>query len=224
MSWVAVAIAGSALVNYYISEQNRKAADKATQAQLEAADAATKLQWKMFYQNREDLAPWREAGTNALNKLVDMVETGPGEFEASPGYQFRLGEGEQAINRALASRGQYDSGKAMKVLTRFNQDYATKEYDNFLARWYKSLTPFQSLAGIGQTTAEETAEMGANVARDAAANYLYKGNVRASGYINEQNINNQMYNNMAGAADNWLMWYYMNKNQGSESAGNQTIY
>lgn len=205
MSWGAVIVGGAALVSTVVGS---KASKKASKAQTTSADAASEAQLEMFYQNREDLAPWRETGKSALNTLWEKVQAGPGEYTESPGYKFRLAEGEKAINRAAASRGQYDSGKALKALTRYGQDYATADYDNFLQRWYQSLNPYASLAQVGQIATTDTANMGTNVAKDVASNTLYAGNARASGYLNTANMINQ---GIDSGMSNYLMWKYLNK-------------
>ena len=52
------------------------------------------------------------------------------DFVKDPGYEFRMAEGEKGINRALAARGGFDSGSALKALNRFNQDFASNEFGN----------------------------------------------------------------------------------------------
>jgi hypothetical protein len=52
------------------------------------------------------------------------------DFVKDPGYEFRLAEGEKGTNRALAARGSFDSGAALKSLERFRQDYASNEFGN----------------------------------------------------------------------------------------------
>jgi hypothetical protein len=160
----------------------------------------------MFYKGREDTAPWRKAGENALTKLVSKVNAGPGKYTASPGYEFRVAEGEKAIERSAAAKGGLFSGRTGKELTRFGQDYATADYQNFLDNYYKSLTPYQSLAGVGQTTASQDAANGNAVAANIAGNTINAGNAAASGYINQANA-------VSGAANsgmnNFLMWKYL---------------
>lgn len=51
------------------------------------------------------------------------------DFVRDPGYEFRLAEGEKGIDRASAARGGYDSGSTLKALARYNQDYASNEFD-----------------------------------------------------------------------------------------------
>ena len=50
-----------------------KAAKEAGKEQAKAADAASQAQLDMFYQSREDLAPWREAGEAALGAAPATV-------------------------------------------------------------------------------------------------------------------------------------------------------
>lgn len=63
-----------------------------------------------------------------FGSLLDTF--GEDDFVKEPGYNFRMMEGEQGINRAQLARGGFDSGAALKELTRFNQDYASNEYGN----------------------------------------------------------------------------------------------
>jgi hypothetical protein len=64
---------------------------------------------------------------------------------------------------------------------------ASTEYDNFLARWYQSLTPNQSMAGLGLTGAQTTAQAGANAASGVAGSQRYGGQAQGAGYINQGN-------------------------------------
>lgn len=49
------------------------ASNKASKAQQGSADAANQTQSDMYYQNREDQEPWRQAGRIALNQLVGGI-------------------------------------------------------------------------------------------------------------------------------------------------------
>ena len=56
------------------------------------------------------------------------------EVEATPGYEFRLREGQRALENAAAAQGVTRTGGAMKDLMRFGQDYATGQYGQEYAR------------------------------------------------------------------------------------------
>lgn len=55
-------------------------------------------------------------------------------FETDPGYQFRLKQGEEAINRRFAASGGRHGGAALKALTEFNSGLASQEFGNFANR------------------------------------------------------------------------------------------
>lgn len=196
-----VATLGGALIG-------SSAASKASKAQTKGADKATQAELEMFYQGREDMAPWREGGTWAIGEQRQKIEAGPGDYTKSPGYDFRLGEGVKARERGAAARGNVLSGAQTKDLTRFGQDYATQDYDNFLRRWYQSLTPYQSMAGQGQTTAVQTAQMGQQTGRSVGENYLTAGRARASGYINQANV---LGGGIQSGVENYLLYDYLNR-------------
>ena len=190
------ALAGGALAYF--------GADKAADAQEDAAKAAAEVQWKMYEQSRADLAPWREAGAGAVEQLSEKVAAGPGQFTESPGYQFTLDQGLDAGRNALSAMGKNRSGSAIKAATEYAEGLASTEYDNFLKRWYQSLTPYQSLAGLGQTSAGQTANLGAAAGSNVGNAYMAGGQANAAGTINQTNaltgaitggVNNLLYSN-----------------------------
>jgi len=120
--------------------------------------------------------------------LIGMIERGPGEFEESPSYQFALSEGLKGQQNALSAMGRNRSGAHLKSATDYAENMASTEYQNFLNRWYQSLTPYQSLAGLGQTSASQTASAAGNYGAQAGANQIYAGQAQAAGQINQANV------------------------------------
>ena len=55
-------------------------------------------------------------------------------FMTDPGYEFRRGEGQRAIERSAAARGGLLSGGTGRALTRYGQEYASNEYQNVFER------------------------------------------------------------------------------------------
>jgi hypothetical protein len=175
--------------------------------QLQAAREANALQERMFDQTRADMEPWRATGANTLATLAGRMPdlTRPfsmQDFQADPGYAFRLAEGEKAINRAGAARGLWDSGGTLKALTRYGQGLASDEFSNAYNRYNQDTTNqfnrLASLAGVGQTAAQQVGQAGQNFATQAGANTMagargagdamtQAANARASGYIGGAN-------------------------------------
>jgi hypothetical protein len=106
---------------------------------------------------------------------------------ATPGYQFRLAEGQRAAERSAAARGSLASGSTLRALARYGEGLASQEYDNFSNR-------LASLIGIGQNAATTAGGFGMQTGANIGQNYANIGNARASGYANQANI----YGNMIG--------------------------
>jgi hypothetical protein len=209
MSAVATAIVTSTLVGAYsankASQTQSEAADKASQAQVEASKYASDLQQKQYEENVQRQQPFYQAGVNALPELVQAsryTPFGQEQFQADPGYAFRLSEGQKALDRSAAARGGLISGGALKAATRFGQEMGSQEYTNAFNRYQAErqarLGPLQSLTGMGQTTAQQLGVAGAQNANTiggygmaganaAAEGYMGAANARASGYIGTGN-------------------------------------
>jgi hypothetical protein len=203
----------------YAGDIQLQAAQISAETQRQATKEALDYLREAEARGREDIAPWREAGVRALERLTGMVETGPGEFTESPGYQFRLSQGIKALERGAAARGSQLSGAQLKRLQEYGQGIASQEYDSFLRRYYESLQPLQSLAGLGQSTSALTAGLGAETGRSLAdvgltgAGRVGAYNVagaqglagaanlaaqaRGSGYINLANVGTGLTKNLA---------------------------
>jgi hypothetical protein len=175
MPWmIPAAIIGSSLLS-------SSAASSAASQQANAANRAADLQQKQYEQTRQDQMPWMQAGGRALTKLekeVDYTPFGMNEFTADPGYAFRLKQGMNALNNQAAARGGLISGNALRAAQGYGQEMGSQEYQNAFNRYQTErnarLNPLQSLAGVGQTTAQQLGVAGAANA-GAVGNYLTGG-------------------------------------------------
>lgn len=102
--------------------------------------------------------PW----TQQFTAPTDVTE------QNDPGYQFRLSQGQQALERSAAAKGGLLSGGETKDLTDYEQGAASNEYSNVynrsLQQYQQSYNQFQqnqanqynrlaNLAGLGQVSA-----------------------------------------------------------------------
>lgn len=188
------------------ASKQSKAVTQAANISAESSREATQLQREMFQQQRQDQMPWLKAGEGALNKLagaVDYQKFGMDQFTQDPGYAFRLSEGQKALDRQAAARGGLISGGALKAAGRYGQEMGSQEYQNAFNRYQiernAMLNPLQSLAGVGQTTANQLGAAGQNYANQVnqlgmtnAANQgnlaLQRGNIAATQYGNYSNV------------------------------------
>jgi hypothetical protein len=148
-------------------DQSNAASSAAAGAQR-ATDQATQLQRDMFEQQQKNQAPFLAAGQTALNALTPLATNykrfGMDQFQQDPGYAFRLSEGQKALDRQAAARGGLISGGALKAAQRYGQEMGSQEYTNAFNRYQAErqaqLGPLQSLAGVGQTSANTLGQAG----------------------------------------------------------------
>ena len=198
--WVAAATVGSALIG-------ANASSRASRAQQQAQREASAAEERMFNRQVALQQPLIDVRNNMLPELVEASRYTPfgmEQFQADPGYGFRLKEGLRALESSAAARGGLLSGNAMRGITRFGQGLASEEFGNAFNRYQAErqarLGPLQSLVGLGQTSANTigsaAGQYGQNMAQGAAA----MGNIRASGYMNQANA-------LTGALGQGLNYY-----------------
>ena len=214
MTWVATAIVGSAVVG-------ASASRSASKTQAAAAGQAADVQQQQYEQTRADQAPYREAGYNALAELQRTAgnvpgafKFGAGDYQADPGYAFRLSEGQKALDRQATARGGLISGGALKAAQRFGQDMGSQEYQS---AYNRALTGYNTdvarenqlynrqaaLAGIGQTSTNLVGQAGQNYATNVGNLMTGAGAAQAAGQVG-------MANALTGG-----LGTYLNYNQGN---------
>lgn len=129
---------------------------KATDSAIHAQDAATSRAEKF-------LQPYADRGMAALTGLDNFDVT------KDPSYQFRMSEGMKALNAAASARGLSNSGRTLKELTRYGQDYASQEYGNAYNRQL-------GLANMGYGAAQGLAGLQTNMGNANAAAEIGKAN------------------------------------------------
>ena len=168
-------------------------ASKAAKAQVGAANNQLELQRATYEDQKELLAPYRTAGAPAQNALAFDLGVGDrpegyGGFEKSRGYEFGLQEGQRAIDASAAARGGLFSGATGKALTKFGQDYATGQRNNYLSQ-------LGAMAGSGQNAAAQTGQFGNSYAAGSSNALSAIGNAGAAGAIGIGNaVNNGIGN------------------------------
>jgi hypothetical protein len=207
--WVAAATIGSALLGSSAAKSGASAqaaaADRAAELQRQTAQEQLALQKQMYEEGVARQEPWRAAGVEALNKLIPASEYTPfgtAQFQQDPGYAFRMSEGLKALDRQAAARGGLISGGALKAAQRYGQELGSQEYQNAFNRYQAErqarLGPLQSLAGVGQTTAQQMGAAGQQYAGQAGQTAMgmagaigqagaEAAQARASGYMGAAN-------------------------------------
>lgn len=199
-------------------------ARSAANTQAEAQQRANDLMYKMFQEQVGLQAPFREAGLTAQNRMLDLLglsdRTGAAgygslnkpfgmeQFQADPGYAFRLGEGVKALERSRAAAGGLLSGGTGKALTRYGQDLGSQEYANAFNRYQieraNQLNPLAALTAAGQGSANVLSQAAGNYGQQAGAGTANIGAAQAAGQVG-------MANALAGGTSQYL-GYMQNQN------------
>ena len=127
---------------------------------------------------KRDLTPFT-AGGNALaggGQTAGQAQNAAFDnFRNSTGYQFRLGEGLDAVNSGYAGAGVLQSGAAMRGITEYGQNFASNEFGN-----YMNALANQQAVGAG------AASSGAGVSQNFAAMATGSNNFNAQNQMSAQ--------------------------------------
>lgn len=212
--WAAIGAVGSVAVSAYGSNKAANTQADAAQAAGAQGDAqynqTRQDQLALLAQQRADQAPYRDAALPSIANLSKGLQPGGdyaksftlADYQADPGYQFRLQQGEQGIQRAAAAKGGAYSGATLKALANFNSGLASQEYGAAYSRFNTDqTTKFNrnaTVAGIGQTANTAVGNAGTSaygtIANAGNANSIQQGQAvqnageaRASGYVGTAN-------------------------------------
>lgn len=180
--WVAGgAIIGGSIISGVLGNKSAKKAAAASMAGI----AENRRQFDLV---RKDTAPGRRVGEQSLYALQDMMgmenpyDEGSEEFDAwesrkkydfeqSPGYKFRLGQGQRTLEASQSGRRL--GGRAAKEAMRFGQDFASNEFGQEFGR-------MSTLAGYGPQAISQSAA--AYPASAISQGYRDIGTSQMSGY------------------------------------------
>ena len=174
------------------------AAGDAAKAQEDAANKAAQTQLTMYNNTKESLAPFTNTGQSAITQLASLfglntngsggTSTGPNAQAATealsqlPGYQFGMDQGQQALDRSAASRGQLLSGAQLEDAQKFGQGYAQQQ------GWQPYVTQLNSIAGLGENAGAQVGNAGTTAAANAGQYQLGAGQAQAAGIAQQGNI------------------------------------
>ena len=225
--WVAGAVVVGSVAGGLIAS---KGAQSAASTQADAANRAADLQKQQFEQQMTLQEPYRQAGLTGQNALMQKLglggDTGAADYgryakdfsmadyQADPGYAFRLSEGMKQLGSQARARGGAVGGRTMMAGQQYAQDLASQEYQGAFNRYQTNranqLAPLGSLMSSGQAAASNQAgaagqygvnagnlmtQAGQSIAAGqmGAANSLAGGlGTAASAYQQQQNFNNYL--------------------------------
>lgn len=194
-----------------------------------ASQQAAQMAQQQYMQTRADLFPYAQTGRNMLDPLANLSTAGPNAYgynavdqaaalggpnaqlalEATPGYQFTLGQGLKATQANAAARGLGVSGAALKGAATYatglaDQTYSTR-FKNLLdlntaqqSNIQNSYNRMLQTASLGENAAAQTGTAGTNAANTAAQATQAAGQAQAAGSLGVGNAISGGLNNYLG--------------------------
>lgn len=223
--FVGVAIGGAALIGGITSAVG---SSNAADAQKSAADQAAQLQQQQYEANTKNQQPYMNAGYTALNTIGQDQANGTG-FAASftpqnyidtPGYNFQMQQGQNAINSSAAATGGVLNGGTLKALDQYTTGLANttygQAYQNYLAGSAQSYNQLYGVASLGEQAAGTLGAQNTTAANNQG-NYLTQaGNAQAAGDIG---IANGINSAVSGIATGGLSIYQNQQNDSQSGYG-----
>jgi hypothetical protein len=213
---IAAAIVGGSVLSAGIGAFG---ASSAASSQEAAANQASQTQLAMFDQTQANEAPYLAAGGNALKTLMQGEGLAPGQnnpnvangslsapFDPSklaqtPGYQFELQQGEQALLDQRSATGGVGGGNTLKALMGYGEGLASENYqqqfNNYMAQQQQQFGNLQTLAGSGQNAAANLGALGAQTGQSIGQNIIGAGNAAAAGTVGAANAVTGGINNLS---------------------------
>jgi hypothetical protein len=160
-----------------------------------AANNATNAQVGMFNTVNAQNEPYRQAGYTALSQLGDLTAPG-GEMShqfnnadltsnLAPNYQFQLGQGLGAVNNQMNLTGGVNSGNTLKAINDYAQNFAGNAYQNAFNNYQTQqgniFNRLSTIAGLGNSANQTTAQTGATTAGNAGNAMIAGGQSQAAG-------------------------------------------
>lgn len=240
MAWgMAIAGIASAIGSIAGGLLQSKGSSDAAEAQTAGMGYAADVRKEMFEKQMKLQRPFREAGYEALPDLRAMATgrydrtatdmMGPEQegvynrlakfterpLEEDPYYQWRLSEGEDAINKAMAARGLQASRPAINALAdqrRALTGEMTQQRYGRLGQQYNMLqgtranqyNRLSNLANIGQGAATQGVQSAGQFGRGMSNLYGQMGQARAQNALTQGNIYGNMSANLGAMPMNMM--------------------
>ena len=212
MTWVAVAIGGSAVLGYMGAQEQAGAAQSAAAGQSEAARYAAQQQREMFDIINAQQKPYREAGYSALTRIGELLPglTAPvsrAEILGLPGYQFGIEQGTGAARAAMNVGG--GGSNVDRAAQKFAIDYTLgTAMPQVISQRQNIYNTLAGIAGIGQTAQTQTGQMGQAAAGNIGQAAIGGATALGAGQIGAANAMAGAYGNIGNSA---MLYSFLNR-------------
>jgi hypothetical protein len=186
-------------------------ASSAAKAQAQSSQQAIQAQLAVEQEIQQQLSPWLQGGGQGLNALTQQLGLGlggpgfgntamtrspiPTGFQQSPGYQWQLGQGIDAIQNSNVGKTGALSGNMLKGIESYGSGLANQDFWNWFQNMYdanrnQQLDQFNmlnQLSGAGQNAAANLGGFQQQGASNVGNLMTGIGNARAAGTVGTSN-------------------------------------
>lgn len=217
---IAAAVTAAAGIGSAIIGSN--AATSSATKEVNAATQASQVEQGQFNQTQANLQPFINTGQVSLANLSSLLGLpstpggtanpnaplvapfNPSNLAQTPGYQFTLGQGINAVQNSAAAQGGVNSGNTLQALTQYGQGLASTTYqqqlNDYMAQQQQLFSMFNTVGAQGQNAATAVGQVGANTANTIGSNLIGAGNASAAGGVSSSNAVTGGLNNIAQLA------------------------
>jgi hypothetical protein len=132
----------------------------------------------------------------------------PADYQADPGYAFRLSEGQKALERSAAARLGVQSGAALKAATRYGQEMGSQEFSNAYNRFRDTQglrrNALAGVVGYAPTAANAMNTSATNYAAGAGPIMSGQGETTANALLAAQQARSSSYGQIGSALSRYL--------------------
>lgn len=161
-----------------------------------ATERAAQLQKMMYDETVTRNKPWTSAGQGSINYLGGLLNI-PGyasvdptnALRATPGYNWALSQGVNALDKSAAAKGSLFGGAQQKALTTYGQGLADQTYQNYVNNLF-------NVSGQGLNASNMTGQAGMNYANQAGQDYMIGAQAQAQNQMNQYNARQSGYNSL----------------------------
>ena len=201
MSGIATAVVGGALVSGYMgSKAQKKAANTAANAQIEASEKGVEEQRRQFDAVQKLLKPYADAGLGGLTGQQNLLgingnaaqQAAIGNINNSAEMQTYLQQGENAILQNASATGGLRGGNTQAALAQFRPQLLNQ----LINQRYQNLA---GMTALGQNAAAGTGNAGMQTASNISNLYQQSGAAQAGAAMASGQANANMWNSLNGA-------------------------
>lgn len=174
----------------------KKAVDRAAQAQIDAYNRGIDIQQHQYEQTRADYLPYTQAGTAAIGDLGDLVGINGSDVQAAgiaglkegPLYGSLFNNGREALLQNASATGGLRGGNFERASMDFGADVLANVYQNQLGNLSGlaglGVGATGSVAGAGLANANAATALNGEIGTALASKYLTKGGINAANWQN----------------------------------------